>query len=136
MVPVNKMMLSTNALPLPVLTQIKYTYGRQRESSKSGIITIIIRSDAAVTLIKLLFVSTYGKSKINTINKMPSFKWSVVKSVSEYSNISKRCLLCLHEKFEIVNYPNQKELSNKRSELISKGRHANKYLLANYKSND
>ena len=69
-------------------------------------------------------------------NKMPSLKWSVVKSVPEYSNISKRCLLCLHEKFEIVNYPNQKELLNKQSELISKCRHANKYLLTNYKSND
>ena len=69
-------------------------------------------------------------------NEMSSLKWSVVKSVPGYSNISKRCLLCLHEKFEIVNYPNQKELLNKRSELISKCRHANKYLLANYKSND
>ena len=55
-------------------------------------------------------------------NEMPSLKWSVVKSVPGYSNISKRCLLCLHEKFEIVNYPNQKELLKKRFELISKGR--------------
>ena len=59
----NKMMLSTNTLPPPVLTQIKYIKGRQRESSKSGIITIISRSDTAVTLIKLLFLSTYEKSK-------------------------------------------------------------------------
>ena len=66
-------------------------------------------------------------------NEMHSLKWYVVPG---YSNISNRCLLCLHEKFEIVNYPNQKELLNKRSELISKCRHANKYLLANYKSND
>ena len=51
-------------------------------------------------------------------NEMPSLKWSVVKSVPGYSNNSKRCLLCLHKKFEIVNYPNQKELLNKRSELI------------------
>ena len=69
-------------------------------------------------------------------NEMPSLKWSVVKSVPRYSNISKRCLLRLHEKVEIVDYTNQKELLNKRSELISKFRHANKYLLANYKSND
>ena len=69
-------------------------------------------------------------------NEMPSLKWSAVKSVPGCSNISKRCLLCLHEKFEIVNYPNQEELLNKSSELISKCRHANKYLLANYKSND
>ena len=69
-------------------------------------------------------------------NEMPSIKWAVVKSVPGYSNISKRYFLCLHEKFEIVNYPNQKELLNKRSELISKCHHANKYLLANCKSND
>ena len=69
-------------------------------------------------------------------NEMPSLKWSIVKSIPGYSNISKRCLLCLHEKYEIINYPNQEELLNKRSELISKCRHSNKYLLSNYKSND
>ena len=69
-------------------------------------------------------------------NEMPSLNWSVVKSVTGYSNILKRYLLCLHGKFEIVNYPNQEELLNKRSELISKCRHSNKYLLENYKSND
>ena len=39
-------------------------------------------------------------------NEMPSLKLSVLKSLPGYSNISKRCLLCLHGKFEIVNYPN------------------------------
>ena len=66
----------------------------------------------------------------------PSLKWSIVKSVPGYSNITKKCLLCLYEKLEIINYPNQEELLNKRSELISKCRHVNKYLLSNYKSND
>ena len=66
----------------------------------------------------------------------PVLKWSIVKSVPAYSNISKKCLLCLHEKLEILNYPNQAELLNKRSELVSKCRHANKFLLANYKAND
>ena len=69
-------------------------------------------------------------------NEMPSLKWSVLKSVPGDSNILKRCLLCLHENFEIVNYPNQEELLNKRSKLISKCHHANKYLLENHKSND
>ena len=45
----------------------------------------------------------------------PSLKWSIVKSVPGYSNITKKCLLCLYEKFEIINYPNQEELLNKRS---------------------
>ena len=66
----------------------------------------------------------------------PSISWSILKSVPAYSNMTKRCLLCLHEKFEIINYTNQKELLNKRSELISKCRHENKYMLANYKSKD
>ena len=71
------------------------------------------------------------KSKI-----MPSLKWSIIKSVPAYSNISKKCHLCLQEKFEILNYTNPNELLNKRSELISKCRHANKFLLSNYESND
>ena len=68
-------------------------------------------------------------------NEMPSLKWPV-KSVLGYSKISKMCLLCLHEMFEILNYPNQEELLNMGSELISKCCDADKYLLANYKSKD
>ena len=66
----------------------------------------------------------------------PTLKWSIVKRVPSYSNITKRCRLCLQEKFEIIKYPRPDELLNKRSELISKCRHANKYLLCNYKSKD
>ena len=66
----------------------------------------------------------------------PNLKWSIIKTVPGYSNISKRCMLCLHEKYEILNYPDQEELLNKRSELVSKCRHINKFLLSNYKSND
>ena len=69
-------------------------------------------------------------------NGMPTLKWSIVKSAPSYSNISKKCFLCLHEKLEIVNFEDQDHLLNKRSELISKCRHANKYLLCNYKAND
>ena len=35
--------------------------------------------------------------------EMSSLKWSIVKSVPGYSNIIKKCLLCLYEKLEIVN---------------------------------
>ena len=66
----------------------------------------------------------------------PTLKWSIVKQVPSYSNITKKCLLCLHEKFEILNYPNPVEMLNKRSELISKCRHSNKFLLKIFKSND
>ena len=69
-------------------------------------------------------------------NEMPTLKWSIVKSVLSYSNISKKYLLCLHEKLEIVNFEDQDHLLNKRSELISKCSYANKYLLRNQKAND
>ena len=57
-------------------------------------------------------LSKYAWEIKDKYNKMPSLKWSIVKPVPRYSNIYKRFLLCLHEKFEIVNYPNQKELLN------------------------
>ena len=63
----------------------------------------------------------------------PILSWSILKSVPAYSNITKRCLLCLHEKLEIISYENTDELLNKKSELISKCRHQNKFQLSNYK---
>ena len=60
---------------------------------------------------------------------MPSLKWSIIKSVPAYLNIFKKCQLCLQEKFEILHYTNPSELLNKRSELISKCRHVNKFLI-------
>ena len=50
---------------------------------------------------------------------MPTLKWSIVKSVPSYSNVSKKYLLCLHKKLEVVNFEDQDHLSNKYSELIS-----------------
>ena len=67
---------------------------------------------------------------------MLALKWSIIKYIPAFSSISKKSHLCLQETFEILNYPNTNELFNKRSELISKCRHVNKFLLSNYKSND
>ena len=69
-----------------------------------------------------------------TSNSSPTLVWSIAKKVPSYSNISKRCLLCLHKKLEIINYPRPDQLLNKRSKLISRCRHANKFLLRNYKT--
>ena len=69
-------------------------------------------------------------------NEMSTLKRSVVKFVPPYSNMLKKCLLCLHEKLEVVNFEEQDHLLNKRSEQISKCRHASNYLLHNYKAND
>ena len=69
-------------------------------------------------------------------NETPTLLWEILRSVPAYSNITKRCPLCLHEKLLIATYPNQEELLNKRSEIIAKCRHDNKFLLKNYKSKD
>ena len=45
-------------------------------------------------------------------------------------------MLCLFEKILIATYPNQEELLNQRSELVSKCQHENKFLLKNFKSGD
>ena len=41
------------------------------------------------------------------------------------------CLLCLKEKYVIINYPSEEILLNRGSKLISNSRHENKNMLAN-----
>ena len=65
----------------------------------------------------------------------PNLKWSVLRCVQPYSNISKKCLLRLYEKLEIVTYQNQRELLNMGSELLCKCRHDSKFPLKNYAGN-
>ena len=81
-------------------------------------------------------LSSYMWHLKSVSSETPNLKWSVLRCVPPYSNISKKCLLCLYEKLEIVTYQNQKELFNKRSELLCKCRHANRFLLKNYTGND
>ena len=66
-------------------------------------------------------------------NEMPQIKWSIEKSAPAYSNINRRCILCLEEKLCIIKHPDQKNLLNKRSELVNKCPHQAKFLLKNYK---
>jgi hypothetical protein len=68
--------------------------------------------------------------KLQDIKKNYNIKWSVITSAKAYSNISKKCNLCLAEKLNIIK-ANKANLLNKRSELISKCRHENKYYLTN-----
>ncbi len=58
-------------------------------------------------------------------------KWEIIKQASPYSNISNRCNLCLWEKYFIICHPSLATL-NKRNELVSSCRHANKFLLRNF----
>ena len=65
-----------------------------------------------------------------SINFTP--KWSIAAYASTYRCGSRRCNLCLTEK-HVVARADQKNLSNKRTELISKCPHRNKYILKNIK---
>ena len=56
--------------------------------------------------------------------------WRILSSHSTYSSSSKRCNLCLKEKFLIICKPDLSTL-NKRNELVSSCRHRNKALLRN-----
>ena len=60
-----------------------------------------------------------------------SFFVLIAKNIPLYSNIWKKYLLCLHEKLEIINYPQPDQLINKISELISKCCLAKIFLLRN-----
>ena len=59
-----------------------------------------------------------------------SISWRVLSSNSPYNSSSKRCNLCLKEKFLIIYRPDLSSL-NKRNELVSSCRHRNKALLHN-----
>ena len=62
--------------------------------------------------------------------------WEVLKKCEPYTNLSKKCKLCLEEKFLILTYKQPNELLNKRSELLAKCRHSTKFLLRTFNSND
>jgi hypothetical protein len=81
---------------------------------------------------KATALSCYVWDLKSKFNETPTLSWSILKSVPPYSNISKKCHLCLNEKLAIISYSKPEELLNKRSEFISKCRHENKYLLKNY----
>ena len=61
-------------------------------------------------------------------NSNPKVTWTVKNQFSAYNHQSKRCSLCLNEKLEILE-DKENNLLNKKSEIISKCRHQNKYML-------
>ena len=64
-------------------------------------------------------------------NEKYSIKWSIVQHATPYNPATKRCNLCLAEKYHIMKAPRTITL-NKCSELISKCRHKDKYKLMNF----
>ena len=56
-------------------------------------------------------------------------QWKIIKRTSGFNKINHNCSLCLSEKYAICRFKMKTKLLNKRSELINKCRHENKYLL-------
>ena len=95
-------------------------------------ITIKNLSTIVLTIMPQHSQIRYGTSKKKK-KKKNLLKNCNLRTVPSYLNTTKKCL---HEKLEILYYPNTDELIKKLSELIVKCRHANKYLPCNYKSRD
>ena len=66
------------------------------------------------------------------IHKDPDPKWSIIDKSPPYSHGTRRCPLCVTEKYHIT-FSNL-NLLNQRSEIAQKCRHENKYLLKNFKN--
>ena len=73
--------------------------------------------------------------KIKESGYVPKITWKIVRKYPSYNPETKRCLLCLGEKLEIVESTSGR-LLNKRDEVVSKCRHRNKYSLGKFDSND
>ena len=69
-------------------------------------------------------------TKLSKYNAKYNIKWRKIKQASSYSNVTKRCNLCLWEKYFIICKPEMASL-NKRNELSSCCRHVRKFLLKN-----
>ena len=65
----------------------------------------------------------------------PTVKWSIVKRVNSKTTAN-YWKLCLTEKFYIIQSLNDKNLLNRKSELVNKCRHQSKLLSSNVKRND
>ena len=68
----------------------------------------------------------YWNLKTKQLN--PRISWKIKGIYKSHNPTSKRCNLCLTEKLEILDDPD-KNLLNKRSEIISQCHHKNKYRL-------
>ena len=68
---------------------------------------------------------------LNDNNIPHSVKWKIIARSNSYSTSSKKCNLCLKEKYFIICKPQMASLNN-RNELAAECRHRKKYLLCNY----
>ena len=73
--------------------------------------------------------------KIKASKEEPVLVWKILGQYQPYNVNTRRRLLCLNEKLQMAIYRGNNML-NKRTEIISKCRHRNKYALASYDSID
>ena len=71
--------------------------------------------------------------KLKNEGKNFSVKWSIVKRAQGHKSGANRCNLCLEEKLCIMK-AERKDLLNKRTEIFSKCRHRNKFLINKFKT--
>ena len=68
---------------------------------------------------------------LKTKGEAYNLKWSIIQRAAPYNPATKRCNLCLAEKYHIMTAPKDYTL-NKRSELVSKCRHKDKFKLIEF----
>ena len=73
--------------------------------------------------------------QIKMKNYTPEITWRIIRKCLPYNYNSRKCDLCLNEKLEIALYKGQ-NLLNKKTELICKCRHQNKFMLLRHDSKD
>jgi len=73
--------------------------------------------------------------RIKELKGQPVIKWKILRSSRSYNPNSKKCRLCSSEKYEIATFK-ENNILNKRSEVISKCRHQNKYSLSSHDTKD
>ena len=75
------------------------------------------------------------RSALKSHGITPIVKWSIVERVNSETAVNS-CKLCLTEKFYIIQSLNDKNLLNKKSELVNKCWHQNILLSRNIKRTD
>ena len=73
--------------------------------------------------------------QIKMKNYTPEITWRIIRKCLPYNYNSRKCDLCLNEKLEIALYKGE-NLLNKKTELNSKCRHQNKFMLLRHDSKD
>ena len=74
--------------------------------------------------------------RLKEMNKNPRITWKIVEKSKAFTPESKKCHLCLAEKYHIANFENHEALVNKKSEIVSKCRHRRKFELSLFDSAD